>query len=55
MASAKWIVGFLGWAAFGPIGALLGYLVGAALDRKIDDFSRQIPGGGAGRGQSGGG
>ena len=55
MGSAKWIVGFLGWAAFGPIGALLGYFVGSALDRTIEDFSRQIPGGSAGQSQTGGG
>ena len=42
------------WAAFGPIGALLGYFVGAALDRKIEDYSRQISGGSSGSGSSGG-
>lgn len=52
MGSAKWIVGFLGWAAFGPIGALLGYFVGSALDRTIEEFSRQIPGGGSGDGSA---
>ncbi len=28
----KWIVGGLGWALLGPIGGLLGYFVGAAID-----------------------
>ena len=30
--SKKWLFGFLGWAFFGPIGALLGFLAGTALD-----------------------
>jgi DnaJ like chaperone protein len=29
---AKWIVGGLGWAFGGPIGGILGYLVGSAVD-----------------------
>ncbi|MBQ6073098.1 MAG: TerB family tellurite resistance protein [Bacteroidales bacterium] len=36
MGSAKWIAGFLGWAAFGPIGGLLGFLFGAYVDRNFD-------------------
>lgn len=32
MGSKKWLFGFLGWAFFGPIGALLGFLAGAAAD-----------------------
>ena len=43
MSSAKWIVGFLGWVAWGPIGALLGFLAGSAVDRFID-AARQLPG-----------
>ena len=44
MGSTKWIAGFLGWAAFGPIGALVGYLLGSAVDDYIDR-ARQLPGG----------
>ena len=44
MGSAKWIVGFLGWVSGGPIGALLGYFIGSAVDKFID-AARQLPGG----------
>lgn len=44
MSSAKWIGGFLGWVAWGPIGALIGYLLGKAVDTYIDG-SHQLPGG----------
>ena len=43
MGKAKWIVGFIGWVAFGPIGALVGFLVGSAFDDGFD-ASRQIGG-----------
>ena len=42
MGSAKWIVGFIGWAAFGPIGGLIGFLLGRVVDEYIDQ-SRQLP------------
>ena len=32
MGAGKWIGGFLGWVALGPIGGLLGFLFGSALD-----------------------
>ena len=32
MAFGKWIGGYLGWSAFGPIGGLLGFVVGAVVD-----------------------
>jgi DnaJ like chaperone protein len=54
MGSAKWIVGFLGWVSGGPIGALLGYFIGSAVDKFID-ASRQLPGSGGGQGGFGGG
>lgn len=44
MGKAKWIGGFLGWVAWGPIGALIGYLLGKAVDTYIDG-SHQLPGG----------
>ena len=52
MGSGKWIGGFLGWVTGGPIGALLGYFIGSAVDKFID-VTRQLPGGGAGNGQGG--
>ena len=44
MGAGKWIGGFLGWVAWGPIGALIGYLLGKAVDTYID-ASHQLPGG----------
>jgi len=44
MGAGKWIGGFLGWVAWGPIGALIGYLLGKAVDTYIDG-SHQLPGG----------
>lgn len=44
MGSFKWIAGFLGWVTWGPIGALLGFLAGSAIEDYIDG-ARQLPGG----------
>jgi DnaJ like chaperone protein len=44
MGAGKWIGGILGWVAWGPIGALIGYLLGKAVDNYIDG-SHQLPGG----------
>ena len=44
MGAAKWIGGILGWVAWGPIGALIGYWLGKAVDTYIDG-SHQLPGG----------
>ena len=52
MGFAKWIAGYLGWVVAGPIGALLGYFIGSAVDKYID-VSRQLPGGNSGSGQGG--
>ena len=52
MGAAKWIVGFLGWVSGGPIGAILGYLIGSAVDGFID-IARQLPGGSSGSGSGG--
>ena len=52
MSKAKWIGGFLGWVAWGPIGALIGYLLGKAVDTYIDG-SHQLPGGDGWERQSG--
>jgi len=43
MGSTKWIVGFLGWVAFGPIGALLGFMLGSAVEDHIE-AARQLRG-----------
>ena len=32
MAFGKWIGGYLGWSAFGPMGALIGFAIGAVFD-----------------------
>ena len=54
MGKTKWITGLLGWVTFGPIGALIGYFLGSAVESYID-MARQIPGGGSGQGSSQGG
>ena len=41
MAFGKWIGGFLGWVTLGPIGALLGFWFGSAVDGYIER-SRQL-------------
>lgn len=35
MGAFKWIAGFLGWASFGPIGALLGFFAGSVFEKLI--------------------
>ena len=52
MGSAKWIAGFLGWVTGGPIGALLGFFLGKAVDSYIE-MARQLPGSGSSSGQGG--
>ena len=52
MGSLKWIVGFLGWVSGGPIGALLGFLLGSVMESGIDAM-RQL--GGSGQTASGAG
>ena len=54
MGAAKWIGGILGWVAWGPIGALIGYWLGKAVDNYIDG-SHQLPGGDGWRPGQGGG
>ena len=53
MAKTRWIAGFLGWVTGGAIGALIGYLLGSAVDNYIE-MSHQLPGGGGSSGQGGG-
>ena len=36
MAAGKWIGGFIGWMAGGPLGALAGYLVGSLFDTMLN-------------------
>ena len=38
MGKVKWIAGFIGWVAWGPIGALIGYFFGSFVDSQIDSF-----------------
>ena len=44
--SKKWLFGFLGWAFFGPIGALVGFLAGTAFDVFSDSDHPSIGSGG---------
>ena len=44
MGAGKWIGGILGWVAWGPIGALIGYWLGKVVDNYID-AAHQLPGG----------
>lgn len=53
MGKAKWIAGFLGWVSGGPIGALLGFLVGTVIDVHID-VTRRLTGMDGGASQPGG-
>ena len=39
MAKGKWIGGFVGWMAGGPLGALAGYLLGSVFDIMLDDVN----------------
>lgn len=48
MGNAKWIAGILGWVVFGPIGGLLGFVVGSALDNGTESW-RKLLGGEAGQ------
>ena len=40
MGAAKWIGGLLGWVTLGPLGALLGFIAGAAWDGASDTVRR---------------
>ena len=53
MGAFKWILGFVGWASGGPIGALIGVLFGGLIENGVDTIKRI--GGGQGNGQSTGG
>lgn len=48
MGTFKWFGGFLGWVVLGPIGALLGYLAGAAFEGYLEKSGQ---GGSQGAGQ----
>ena len=45
MGKLKWIAGFLGWVAWGPIGALMGFAFGALLDSQVE-VARRLTGNG---------
>ena len=53
MAFTKWIGGFLGFVSGGPIGALVGYFVGKAVDNIIEDNSSNRMNDGTNRMQNG--
>lgn len=54
MGLGKWIAGAIGWAAFGPLGGVLGFLLGSALDSAADRSDRGIGDGDDGTGYGGG-
>ncbi|MDE5784038.1 MAG: DnaJ domain-containing protein [Prevotella sp.] len=41
MGLGKWIGGYLGWSALGPMGGLIGFLVGAAVDAAVGGLNSQ--------------
>ena len=47
MGKVKWIAGFLGWVSWGPIGALIGFAIGALLDSQMEGI-RRLTGDGTG-------
>ena len=44
MGKLKWIAGFLGWVVVGPIGALIGFLLGSAAESGLDFAQRMSDG-----------
>ena len=40
MGALKWITGFLGWVSGGPIGALIGYLLGSVVESGLEALQR---------------
>ncbi|MBE0654079.1 MAG: molecular chaperone DnaJ, partial [Bacteroidales bacterium] len=40
----KWIAGGLGWAFFGPLGGLLGFLIGSAFEKDGTPVFQGAPG-----------
>ena len=55
MGTLKWIVGFLGWVSGGPIGALIGFLLGSVVENGLVAMQRLTGGDGTDyAGQAGG-
>ncbi len=52
MGAFRWLTGFIGWASGGPIGALLGYVIGSMIENGVDAF-KSLTGGGSGQNGSG--
>lgn len=50
MGKIKWIAGFIGWVAWGPIGGLIGFFVGQFVDTQMDGFRRIASGETSGQG-----
>ena len=44
MGRLKWIAGFLGWVMVGPIGGLIGFLLGSAAESGLDFAQRMSDG-----------
>lgn len=52
MGAFKWLTGFIGWASGGPIGALLGYVIGSMIENGVGAF-KSLTGGQSGSGNGG--
>ena len=52
MAALKWIFGAVGWALYGPIGGIIGFMVGAAAENR---GVKKLPGANSDVGYNGGG
>ena len=55
MGALKWITGFLGWVSGGPIGALIGFLLGRMVESGLDAMRQLTGGDGTGFGGTSGG
>ena len=44
MGTGKWIGGFLGWVVLGPLGALIGFMLGSAYDGYIERSGQKTDG-----------
>ena len=52
MVKWKWIAGLVGWVAWGPIGALMGYIIGALVQNEMEAFQRVLEEGETGAGST---
>ena len=48
MGTIKWFAGLLGWVTLGPLGGILGYILGAAVERGTETLAAGAPKAGGG-------